>query len=454
MRLALPSLLAAGLFALGSLVPHDAAACGGCFHETQGRISQVTGHRMIFSISNDQTSLWDQISYSGNPASFAWVLPIKGQVDVAVSSDALFAQLEQVTQVTILSPTIDCAGPPICGSGTSTSFAATTGTTGGGGVTVIAEETVGPYETVQLKSSDPAALQDWLASHGYQITPEVAPVVDAYVNDGFDFLALKLVPGAGVSSMQPVRVTAPGAGLGLPLRMVAAGTGETTPITLWVLGEGRYEPANFPTFTVDPADLVWNWDSQSSNYAQLKKLGFEASNGQGWLIESGETIQPFFIGDALLGLAEYDPAESGYGGANPLETCQADLDALYGKLDPSTLWLSRLHAELSKEALANDLMLGAAADQTPIQRTFNVTTTVGQAPKCPTYPPCNDTTSSSGGAGGQGGQGGQGGSNGAGAGGGLQDGGCAIGGSESPIAVLLAAAALAASVQRKRRRSR
>jgi len=445
MRLAFPSLLACGLLALGSLVPQDAAACGGCFQSIQqSRSTQVTGHRMIFSISNEQTSLWDQISYAGEPESFAWVLPIKGQVDVGVSSDALFAQLEQRTQVTVLSPTINCAGPPNCNWTTTTT--ASTGTSSGSGVTVIAEETVGPYETVQLQSADPAALQTWLASHGYEIPPDVVPVVDAYVTEGFNFLALKLIPGTDVSAMQPVRVTAPGAGLGLPLRMVAAGTGAVTPITLWIMGEGRYEPTNFPSFTMDGEKLVWNWDTQSSNYKQLKKLGFEATNNEGWLVEAAEMIGTTFLEQDLLYLAEYEPELAGYGDMDPLAACQADLDALYGKLDAESLWLTRLHAELPREALVDDLMLGAAADQSEVQRIFNVTATIGKAPECPSFPPCPEMTSTTSGAGGQGGTSGAGA-----AGGGDYKGGCATGGSESPMGAVIAALTVLAALQRKRR---
>src|SRR5690348_16899562 len=60
----------------------------------------------------------------------------------------------------------------------------------------------------------------------------IQPVIDAYVQSGFDFLAMKLVPGASVQSMRPVRVTTQGASPVLPLRMVAAGTGASVGITL------------------------------------------------------------------------------------------------------------------------------------------------------------------------------------------------------------------------------
>ena len=135
---------------------------------------------------------------------------------------------------------------------------------------MIAQQVVGPYQTVQLASSDPNALTAWLASHGYVVQTGFDSVINAYVTEGFDFLALKLVPGMGVSSMKPVRITTPGAGGTLPLRMVAAGVGVTTPITLWIFGEGRYQPTNFPTFAITGSELVWDFGSSSSNYKALQ----------------------------------------------------------------------------------------------------------------------------------------------------------------------------------------
>ena len=100
--------LVASLPLLSLLTTTDEAdACGGCF-VSESESTQVTGHRMVLSISNEQTTLYDQIQYSGDPAEFAWVLPIRGQVDIGLSSDALFSLLEQETSITINSPFISC----------------------------------------------------------------------------------------------------------------------------------------------------------------------------------------------------------------------------------------------------------------------------------------------------------------------------------------------------------
>src|SRR5262249_9112130 len=215
--------------------------------------------------------LYDQIKYSGNPTDFAWVLPIKGMVTVGLSSDALFDQLDQMSTVTVLGYDGTC---PPCN--TTAFSASSTGnvSAGTGGVTVIAQQVVAPYDTVQLSSSNPTALTDWLTMHGYAIPSDVSSIISAYVNDGFDFLAIRLIPGMGIDSMKPVRVTTPGASPVLPLRMVAAGTGAITPITLWVVGEGRYQPTNFGQFSIPVSDVVWDWDTSESNYAKLKQQGF------------------------------------------------------------------------------------------------------------------------------------------------------------------------------------
>src|SRR5207302_6777496 len=114
-------------------------------------------------------------------------------------------------------------------------------------------------------------------------------------NVGFDCLALKLIPGQGIDSMRPVRVTTMGASAVLPLRMVAAGTGSTVGITLWVIGEGRYEPQNFPSFYIPTSDLIWDWRTSSSNYTTLRAK-IEADNGnKAWETESSFPVSRYEV---------------------------------------------------------------------------------------------------------------------------------------------------------------
>jgi MYXO-CTERM domain-containing protein len=393
MKLSHALLLAVPVAALAITDARDAAACGGCFVPPE-ESTQVTGHRMLLSVSPTETTLWDQISYSGNPSSFAWILPTKGIVEVGLSSDALFAFVEQATSVTIAPPPLNCPGPPDgCQfpGGVDDGFGASAGAGGGsasGGVTVVAQATVGPYETVQLKSDDPTALKSWLAMHNFSVPADVQPIIDAYVADHFDFLALKLVPGQGLDSMRPVRVTSPGASPTLPLRMVAAGTGALTPITLWVLGEGRYETANFDNFTIEPSSVVWNWDTQSSSYTTLKQAGFAKNAGLGWLTEAARPTSSFELTDNLIQVAQNNAGQSGYGdsmGMGAVEEATADADKLLGNIAPSSLWITRLHAELPRAALGKDLEVGASMTQTPVANFIQTAVGIGTPPACPIY---------------------------------------------------------------------
>jgi Uncharacterized protein conserved in bacteria (DUF2330) len=398
--------LALGVLSIAALAK-PAQACGGCFHAPTQSGDVITDEKMIFRVTPQATTLYDEIEYSGNPASFGWVLPIHGQVAVGLSSDAMFQAFEQATATTIVAPYLapcpscGCANAPTSGFGGSSS--------GGGAaadasaVTVISQQTVGPYETVQLQSSDPNALNNWLAANGYVVQSGFQPVIAAYISEGFDFLALKLAPGQGVSAMRPVRVTTPGAGLSLPLRMVAAGTGATVGVTLWVVADGRYEPSNMKSFTIDPATLVWDWSTNQSNYttvrqAQEKALGFAA-----WQLESSIQISPYQVEGPILSQSadtNYLPvgdADAGgdAGSMTADEVQQEDLMTMFPDAQ-SEVWVTRMRSDLAHAALANDLVVKASADQSQLSNIYQVQMSIN-APSCPPTPPnCGECGGSSG----------------------------------------------------------
>jgi MYXO-CTERM domain-containing protein len=177
--------------------------------------------------------------------------------------------------------------------------------------------------------------------------------------------------------------------------MVAAGTGAITPISLWLFSEGRYEPTNFPSFTIDPATLTWNWDTSSSDYKQVREEEFAKTDGKAWHIESAEPFSAWQL-DPLRWVAESDPVASGYAddmGQGAVEACDADIAALVEGINESSLWVSKLHAELPRSALAQDLVLGASMDQSVLWHTLQLTKTTGTPPACPTFPPCGGNSS-------------------------------------------------------------
>jgi hypothetical protein len=356
---------------------------------------------MIFSVSPTQSTLYDQIHYSGSPSDFAWVLPIHGQVGIGVSSDLLFTVLDQNTQTTILAPPYPCqfcnCGAKGGGFGGGGFAAPSTAAVDAGSIVVIAQQVVGPYATVQLhptSTSDTMAVTSWLQANGYAIPTAVDPIIAAYVSEGFDFLAIKLVPGQGVQSMRPISVTSSGAALSLPLRMVAAGTGAAVGITLWVVATGRYEPQNFTSFTIAATDIVWDWSQSGSNYATLRTQKEQEFNNAAWQIESSLDISPYTVESSILqdpNASAYDavPAADGGPGQTALEVRSQDLNTLF-PTGGSSVRITRMRADLSQAALATDLLLQASADQTTLSNTYQTTLSVNA--NCPV---CNCGSGSS-----------------------------------------------------------
>ncbi len=304
--------------ALASLVtltagPRLADACGGCFH-VPAENTVVTGHRMVVSISPEQSVLWDQIQYSGNPSEFSWVLPVKPGARIEVASDAFFDVLEAATSISVSAPPEGCAfgtsNDSGFGCGSADFATADEGGTGGlaaprAGVDVISEGSVGPYDTVTLSAEDPQALKTWLADNGFVMPDEIGPTVDAYVQEGFDFIALKLSPDQGIQQMTPVRVVSPGGSVTLPLRMVAAGTGAQTDIVLYVIGEGRYQARDYDNAAIPPQLVTWDFRSDATDYGELRLEALGANDGRTWLTSYARR-------GSLLGTISDDQGQVGY----------------------------------------------------------------------------------------------------------------------------------------------
>jgi hypothetical protein len=277
----------------------SAQACGGCFApppnpDRPGETTLVTAHRMAISISPTQTVLWDQFRYSGAPQEFAWVLPIRPGARLELASDAWLDVLEAATTPRVERPVFECdsvedsCGPPatgaaLSGCGQSSDEAAISAPPDDDPVQIVSRESAGPYESVVLRASDPEALPQWLDERGYDLPDDVVPLVTAYASEGFDFIALRLLPGAGVSQMRPVRVVQPGASFALPLRMIAAGTGARTPLSLFVIAAGRYEPTNFDSYEIPRNVITWDFETDRSNYADLRDSAFALDEGRTWI---------------------------------------------------------------------------------------------------------------------------------------------------------------------------
>ena len=275
-------------------------------------------------------------------------------------------------------------------------------------MTVTSQKQVGPYETVQLHSTDGSALNQWLTAHGYNIPASTKPIIDAYVSQQFDFLALKLVPGVGVQSMQPVRVTSQGASPSLPLHMVAIGTGPTTGITIWVVADGRWAPSNFPTFTIADSEIAWDWNTSASNYETVRLAKEATFHGAGWQIESSLELSQYTLQEVLLSNVEYGGVTGGYlppppatatdGGAvtdasgtgdagdsgTAVAAATTDLSVLFAGIAAPNVRITRMRSDVAQSALSADMALSAPTDQSELTNIHRPGQEIGE-PQCTVY---------------------------------------------------------------------
>jgi hypothetical protein len=288
---------------------------------------------------------------------------------------------------------------------------------------------VGPFQTDTLRSTNGDELTLWLRDHGYAIPADIEPVIAAYVAEGADFIALQLLPNAGVQAMTPVRVVTPGGDGLLPLRMVQAGTGERVGIVLYVIGEDLFGLPDLHEEAVPRRDVVWDFATSTSNYEELRRrtlarnLGFTyltAFADRGFFAKQYTTPAGFPVGVSFGGnfadtFAEvyFAQAQANDGlvvGSPPCQDITAalgsdrlvregagsteldpssfacgtytDIAAAMVGMHPSRVWTGRLELDLPREALSMDCVVTPAPSQTAVSQLIQATQRTGLPANC------------------------------------------------------------------------
>jgi hypothetical protein len=223
----------------------NAVACGGFFCSTTP-IDQ-NAERIIFTINGDGTiTAIVGINYVGEAEDFSWIVPVPSVPELDVAETNTINQLDFFTQVSVTAPDYFCgpAMPAFVGFGG-----------GGGGGPVLDQGAVGPYNYAVLGSEDPDEMITWLRENNYQVTPEMEPLIDVYVQEGMYFLAMKLQTDAEVSDIQPIVMTYESENPMIPLRLTAVAAVDNMPVITWIFADEQYVPINYAHPSVDFGQL-------------------------------------------------------------------------------------------------------------------------------------------------------------------------------------------------------
>ena len=244
-------------------------ACGGFFCTTFP-ISQVN-ERILFIQGDGIVTTHVQIQYSGRPEDFAWILPVPTLPELSVSHNELFRQLELTTRPSFV---LDFEDDEICFP--FPIFFRAEAATDDGSVEIVAEEQVGPFDTVIITGDDPQAVTNWLRENGYLLGGLGVDLLAPYVENGFHFVALKLAPDKDIGDLQPIALTYAAEKPGIPIQLTAIATQPDLGVLAWILAENRAIPENYLHVEINEAKI--DWLNGGQNYTVLVA---EAANEAG-----------------------------------------------------------------------------------------------------------------------------------------------------------------------------
>ena len=307
----LAALLASGATAM---VAHTApaAACGGFF--CQNVPVDQTGEQILFAMEGDQVEAQVQIQYQGAAADFSWVVPTPSLPEIGVSSSAVFSRLAANAGIRfqldwdtvngcypwLFEGDASAGGGPPSGTG---------GTPTDGGVTVVQQSQVGPYDYTILQATSLDPLLTWLADNDYNVPAAAGALLEPYVlmGDTMHFVAFKLQKDRDVGDIQPVTLRYEDDQPMIPIQLTAIATQPDLGVTVNILGQTRSVPENFLHVGINEARV--NWMQYGSNYNALINDAMDEAGGQGFATEfAGPTGAESIFAGLFFTEGRYDTA--------------------------------------------------------------------------------------------------------------------------------------------------
>ncbi|REF01102.1 DUF2330 domain-containing protein [Thermomonospora umbrina] len=169
----------------------------------------------------------------------AWLFPTPSPAEVELGDRGWFRQLDALTEPRVVKRRKWWGRP----GGNETSGAAPGAAGGRGGVEVLGEKRLGPFQVATLASGDSGALAGWLERNGYRLSPRLEGALEPYVRLKWTYVAVKLAPDAGralIGDLDPLRVAFRSDEIVYPMRLSRLARTDQS-VHLYVLGAHRVE---------------------------------------------------------------------------------------------------------------------------------------------------------------------------------------------------------------------
>lgn len=278
-----------------------ARACGGMFCGQPAGPMQApapvdqSGERIIFDVGEGEVcaSVW--IDYVGTADEFAWIVPVPDTPEIEEADPNRFMRLLQQSQMAVRTPGVDrttCPSPSGgvsdeagCGCSDSVNESGDSGSdagSGGGGggarppVQVTGRTVTDNYEATSLLAETSDDLVEWLQENRYNVSDNMVPVMRPYVDDGMQFVAVKLRDGRATDNIRPITMCYPGETPMIPIRMTAVAAQPYMSITALVVADTPFSPGNFMTTAPDTEALVYDANGSINYFEWVARAVAEA----------------------------------------------------------------------------------------------------------------------------------------------------------------------------------
>ncbi|MZD08196.1 DUF2330 domain-containing protein [Streptomyces sp. SID5785] len=241
--------LAALLFQLLAVTaPANACGCGAMVPRTGERIT-VDEETSALRWDGRTEQIVMRLAVHGDGHDVAWVMPVPHRATVKLGDPGLFTALAGATAPELR--TRHYFWPrtgdwPFDGGNGDGAAAGAPAPSAGSGVGVVGRERLGPFDVARLTATDPHALAGWLDDHGFALPARLDRALRPYVDQGWEYVAIRLAPTAGdgtalTGRLDPLHLTFASERPVYPMRLSRlARTAQH--LDLYVLADHRMEP--------------------------------------------------------------------------------------------------------------------------------------------------------------------------------------------------------------------
>lgn len=276
-----------------SLYSPPVQACGGTFCDAgpAGMPVDQSGENVIFVMEPGSVEAHIQIQYDPDTTAqnFAWVIPVMTLPEFSVGSDLFFNSVlaNTVPRYDLFQnwdfcggDTGDSEGGTFTSGDSTAAESGTGGDEGGGGPTVVFEDSVGAFDIAVLSGGTIEEVMTWLGDNGYQQDPAAMPILGQYLDDGFMFAAMKLTHAEGNDTIHPITLKMNNTEEAcVPLRLTAIAATQDMDVRTFFFSTNRVVPTNYRHVEVNPLKI--DWVNFAQNYKEVVTLAVDAEGADG-----------------------------------------------------------------------------------------------------------------------------------------------------------------------------